>query len=65
MSHKPDCKCPICDPSSRYTGRLSEDEPTVSYTVRLPKSLRDACREAGSARVREILAEALAKESSV
>lgn len=56
--HEPTCKCFACDPASRGPAvreRLSEDEPSVNYTIRMPVSLKEACKEAGPQRVREIL----------
>ena len=54
VNHKPDCPCPVCNPARRLS-----DEKTVTYTVKMPQSLRDACREAGAEKVREVLREAL------
>lgn len=57
--HKPGCRCPRCDVNTRAKGvagaPLSASEATVVYTIKLPKSLKDACRDAGSARVRDVL----------
>lgn len=55
--HGPHCNCVRCSPASRGTSlpeKLSE-EPTVTYTIKMPASLRESCKAAGAARVREIL----------
>lgn len=55
--HGPTCNCVGCNPQSRGNAlpeKLS-DEPTVTYTIKMPASLRESCKAAGAARVREIL----------
>lgn len=52
-THKPDCPCPTCNPSAR----LSENERTVVYTIKVPESLKKRLKGLGSARVREILSQ--------
>lgn len=59
MSHGKNCNCARCNPESRGNPRLSEDEQTVSYTIRLPESLKAKCKAAGSAEVRRVLEEHL------
>lgn len=57
-THGPNCKCVRCSPDSRGNAlpeKLSQDEPTVTYTIKMPASLRESCKAAGAARVREIL----------
>ena len=56
-THGPNCKCVGCNPASRgdaLPAKLS-DEQTVTYTIKMPQSLRDACKRAGPAKVRELL----------